>query len=213
MTNLGFGIKKEKCINLVQKYKSFTFKFIFEYTLQKKMNYIFTSERLGFRNWQTSDIPKMAEINRNPNVMQFFPAIQDEAQTADFVERMQSQFKEKRFCYFAVERLDNQAFIGFIGLSEQNFESPFTPCVDIGWRLAEAAWNQGFATEGARRCLEFAFENLQIKNIKAIAPEINLNSIHVMQKIGMSKVGTFKHPKLKDFEQLETCVCFEIHGF
>jgi RimJ/RimL family protein N-acetyltransferase len=54
---------------------------------------------------------------------------------------------------------------------------------------------------------------LNLKTIKAIAPEINLNSINVMQKIGMRKIGTFKHPKLKDFERLETCVCFQIDNF
>jgi RimJ/RimL family protein N-acetyltransferase len=177
------------------------------------MNYIFTSKRLGFRNWQTSDIPKMTAINTNPNAMQFFPSIQDETQTADFIQRMQTQLETKGFCYFAVEKLENSDFIGFIGLSEQTYESEFTPCVDIGWRLAEAAWNQGFATEGANRCLEFAFNILNLKTIKAIAPEINLNSINVMQKIGMRKIGTFKHPKLKDFERLETCVCFQIDNF
>jgi RimJ/RimL family protein N-acetyltransferase len=174
------------------------------------MNYIFTSKRLGFRNWQTSDIPKMTAISSNPNVMRFFPSTQDETVTSGFLNRMKIECETKGFCYFAVDKLENGEFIGFIGLSEPSYESPFTPCVDIGWRLAEAAWNQGFATEGAKRCLEFAFENLQLKTVKAFAPEINLNSINVMQKIGMTKIGTFKHPRLKDFERLETCVCFEI---
>ena len=177
------------------------------------MNYIFTSKRLGFRNWQTSDIPKMTAINNNPNVMEFFPSTQNEAQTADFIQRMKTQFEQNGFCYFAVEKLETKEFIGFIGLSEQTYKSEFTPCVDIGWRLAEATWNQGLATEGAKRCLEFAFEHLQLKTIKAIAPEINLSSINVMQKIGMAKIGTFKHPKLKAFGRLETCVCFEIGNF
>jgi RimJ/RimL family protein N-acetyltransferase len=177
------------------------------------MSYLFASKRLGFRNWQTSDIPKMTVINSNPNVMRFFPATQDETQTKDFVKRMQMQFKTKGFCYFAVEKLDPNEFIGFIGLSEQTYESEFTPCTDIGWRLTEKAWNQGLATEGAASCLEYAFEILKLKTIKAIASEINLNSTNIMQKIGMSKIGTFKHPKLKDFEPLETCVCFQIDNF
>lgn len=177
---------------------------------KRRMNYLFTSERLGFRNWKISDMSKMTAINGNPNVMQFFPSVQDEIHTARFIQRMQTEFETKGFCYFAVDKLNENEFIGFIGLSEQTFESPFTPCVDIGWRLAESAWNQGFATEGAKRCLKYASEVLKLKTVKAIAPELNLNSIRVMQKIGMIKVGTFEHPLLKNFKRLETCIFYEI---
>lgn len=173
-------------------------------------NYLFTSERLGFRNWETSDIPKMTAVSSNPNVMRFFPSTQDEPHTAGFIKRMQEEFETKGFCYFAVDKLDGNEFIGFIGLSEQFFESPFTPCVDIGWRLAETAWNKGYATEGAKRCLQYAFDDLKLKKVIAIAPEINENSINVMQKIGMTKAGVFKHPKLTDYPILEFCVAFEI---
>ena len=59
---------------------------------------------------------------------------------------MQNQFAEKGFCYFAVDKLENSEFIGLICLSEQTFEADFTPCIDIGWRLASAEWNKGNAT-------------------------------------------------------------------
>jgi len=91
------------------------------------LNYLFTSARLGFRNWHISDTDAMAEINADPEVMAFFPGIKSKAETARFIERMQAQFAEKGFCYFAVDRLDRQQFIGFIGISEQRFAADFTP--------------------------------------------------------------------------------------
>lgn len=174
------------------------------------MNYFFKSERLGFRNWQESDIPKMAKLNANPNVMEFFPSTQNETQTANFVHRMQQHCDEKGFCYFAVDILETGDFIGFIGMMSQDYEAPFTPCVDIGWRLVEQFWNNGYATEGANACLDFAFNTLKINTIISVASEINVNSTNVMRKIGMIKIGNFEHPKLLGNERLKNCVWYEI---
>jgi len=174
------------------------------------MNYIFKSERLGFRNWKESDITKMAEINSDSEVMEFFPAIQNRIQTEEFIARMQKQFLQKGFCYFAVEELKSNHFIGFIGLSEQNFEASFTPMIDIGWRLSKQYWGKGYATEGAKRCLDYAFNTLNFNTISATCPVINKNSENVMKKTGMVKKRLFKHPLLKNFYNLEQCVLYTI---
>src|SRR5580698_8035695 len=97
--------------------------------------YLFKSERLGFRNWQKADLPLLAEINADPEVMKFFPGIHNLAQTGSFIERMQKHLVDKGYCYYAVDKLVDGSFIGFIGLSQQTFEADFTPCIDIGWRL------------------------------------------------------------------------------
>ncbi|MFY0482128.1 GNAT family N-acetyltransferase [Flavobacterium sp. PLA-1-15] len=173
-------------------------------------NYLFTSERLGFRNWIESDIPLMAVINSNPNVMEFFPSVQDFEQTQRFIKRMQSQFEEKNYCYFAVDVLETDTFIGFIGLSDKDFESDFTPSVDIGWRLSEEHWKKGYATEGALACLNYGFGNLKLEKIIATTPAINLKSEEVMKKIGMTKVKNFNHPLLSDNERLEDCLLYSI---
>ena len=182
--------------------------------MPKSKQYIFQSERLGFRNWITNDIEKMAAINADVDVMHYFPSTQTLQQTAQFIERMQLSFNENGFCYFAVDKLETSELIGFIGLAEQKFEADFTPCIDIGWRLAKSAWNNGFATEGAKRCLEFAFNDLKLEKIVAMAPQINLPSINVMQKIGMKRVLTFyNHPYLQADERLKPCELYEISKF
>ncbi len=171
--------------------------------------YLFTSARLGFRNWQQGDIAQMAAINADPDVMDFFPGVKTYEETEAFVKRMQQQLADKGYCYFAVDTLANKQFVGFIGLSEPTFESSFTPCTDIGWRLSKEAWNKGYATEGAKRCLEYAFDELNIPKIIAVAPKVNLRSEQVMKKIGMNKVTEFVHPLLIDDERLSDCVLYE----
>jgi RimJ/RimL family protein N-acetyltransferase len=171
--------------------------------------YLFTSERLGFRNWNLTDIDKMHEINSDEKVMAFFPNIPTKEQTTEFVERMKKQFEDKGFCYFAVEKLECGEFIGFIGLSEQNYEADFTPCIDIGWRIKSSEWNKGFASEGAKKCLDYALDELKLENIYSIAPKINTKSERIMVKIGMKKQSEFEHHFLKNNDRLRTCVLYK----
>jgi len=175
------------------------------------MNYIFTSERLGFRNWQLDDIDALFEMNSNEEVMRYFPTTSTKSQCEDFITRMQNQFQKNNFCYFAVEVLGSNEFIGFIGLCEQTYEIDFNPSIDIGWRLLPNFWGKGYATEGAKQCLHYAFNTLKLDEIVSVAPLINLTSITVMEKIGMQKIKTFDHPYLKKDPNLETCVLYKIN--
>lgn len=171
--------------------------------------YIFTSERLGFRNWELTDIDEMHQINSDEKVMEFFPSILTKQQTTEFVEKMKSQFTDKGFCYFAVDKLEDHRFIGFIGLSEQIYKAEFTPCVDIGWRIKSSEWNKGFATEGAKKCLDYALNDLKIEYIYSIAPKINTKSEQIMTKIGMKKQYEFEHSLLINDNRLKTCVLYK----
>jgi len=172
-------------------------------------NYIFKSKRLGFRNWINSDVKKLAKINADKEVMKCFPKTYSEKETLQFIKRMQKQYSKNGYCYFAVDKLIDGEFIGFIGLSEQNYESDFTPCIDIGWRISKKEWNNGFATEGAKQCLLFAKDKLINTKILATAPSININSIAVMKKIGMQKIKTFEHPLLSNDKRLVNCVLYQ----
>ena len=172
-------------------------------------NYLIQTPRLGLRDWLETDIGKMAAINNDPAVMEFFPGCPTFDQTKQIVSRMQKQFAEKRYCYFATDRLDNGAFIGFIGLSYQEYESYFTPCVNIGWRLKQSEWGKGFATEGAKACLQYGFDTIGLKEIYSVAPKVNTNSTKVMQKLGMEQQEDFEHPLLSIDSPLKTCVVYK----
>ena len=176
-----------------------------------KKEYIFKSKRLGFRDWIDDDLDEFSKLNSDINVMEHFPKPLTKEETYDFIQRLKKHFKEKGFNYFATEILETGEFIGFIGLAYQDYESEFTPNVDIGWRLKKEAWGNGYATEGAKRCIDFGFENLNLDKIISVCTEKNFNSENVMKKIGMKKVGEFNHPKLNEYPKLMKCLCYEIN--
>ncbi|MEI6019719.1 MAG: GNAT family N-acetyltransferase [Bacteroidota bacterium] len=177
---------------------------------EKENNYLFTSPNLGFRKWRDSDLKAMAQISSDKDVMEFFPGIQNRLYVFDFIQRMKSEYVQRRHCYFAVDLLETSEMIGFIGLHEQNFESDFTPCTDIGWRLKKDKWNKGYATEGAKRCLLYAFDDLKLERVYSMTPRVNLKSQRIMEKIGMKKEKYFVLEFLKEDVRLRDCVLYAI---
>jgi len=139
-------------------------------------------------------------MNADPAVMEFFPACLSRAESDQGVDRIERHFRERGFGLFAVELRRDGTFIGFIGLNVPRFVAHFTPCVEIGWRLAAAYWGQGLATEGARAVLRYGFENLALDEIVAFTVPGNVRSRRVMEKLGMTHdpMDDFDHPGLAD---------------
>jgi len=172
--------------------------------------YLFKSERLGFRNWLDDDLMPFAEICADPEVMAHFPKTLSVTETEALIQRCKMQYEEKGYTYYAVDLLSSSELIGFIGMAYQTYEAPFLPATDIGWRLKKTAWGNGYATEGAQRCLSYALNDLKLERIVSVCTLNNKSSERVMQKIGMTRVGTFKHPKLKDYPEHEECVWYRV---
>ena len=170
--------------------------------------YIFQSDRLGFRQWNASDKVPFAAMNADPLVMEYFPATLSKEESDSLVDRISAQQEREGFTFFAVDELESGQFIGFIGLSKTPYETPFTPCVEIGWRLQKSAWGKGYATEGAKACLRFAFEKLGLTEIYSFTVIGNNRSENVMKKIGMTYQGTFMHPKLPDEHPMKEHVLY-----
>lgn len=174
-------------------------------------NYLFTSQRLGFRAWSLDDLDEFYLLNSDEAVMEHFPKTLTKEETKAFIIRLQKHYNDFGHNYYATEIKETGEFIGFIGLAYQDFESDFTPNIDIGWRLKKTAWGKGFATEGAKKCLDIAFNQLNIHKVISTCTLNNKGSEKVMQKIGMQKMGTFKHSKLKEFPAIQTCLIYEIN--
>ena len=122
--------------------------------------------------------------------------------------RISTFIEEKGFGLFAVEERHTREFLGFIGLSIPTFTEHFTPCVEIGWRLGQRFWHQGFATEGARACLNYGFSALMLHEIVSFTSKLNTRSIAVMERIGMHFRGEFEHPNLAPGHRLRTHVLY-----
>ena len=175
-----------------------------------KNKYLFKSARLGFRNWKAEDLVEFAKLNADEAVMEHFPKTLSNNEVIEFIGRLKRHFEENGFTYFATEILETKEFIGMIGLALQKYKTEFTPAIDIGWRLKRTAWGKGYATEGAKRCIEYAFNDLAINKIIAVCTVKNGKSENVMKKIGMTKKGAFNHPELRNHPEYEKHFCYEI---
>lgn len=168
--------------------------------------------RLVLRNWRDDDLPEFAAMNADPRVMAYFPRTYDRAESDGLVARIHEHMARRGFGLWAVEAPGTAPFIGFTGLWTPDFEAPFTPCVEIGWRLARRFWGRGYATEAAHESLRFGFEMLRREEIVSYAVTANARSRRVMERIHMARdpAGDFDHPKLPEGSPLRRHVLYRL---
>jgi len=154
------------------------------------------TERLLLRAWRDDDVEPFAALNADPVTMAHFPAPLDRAETEFMVERIVARWEKDGHGLWAVEVPDAAPFIGFIGVVRQEFPAHFTPCIEVGWRLARAHWGHGYAPEGGRECLRWGFEQQGMVEIVSMTTESNTKSRRVMEKIGLVRDpdDDFDHP-------------------
>lgn len=162
------------------------------------MSTTLSSERLTLRPWREDDLDALAQLCADPEVMAHFPATLDRAGSAALLGKLMAHQAEHGFTFWALQRREDAAFVGFTGLARVGFAAPFVPAVEIGWRLARPYWGQGYALEAARRALQFAFEDLQLDEVVSFTVPANQRSWGLMQRLGMHRdaAGDFEHPNL-----------------
>jgi RimJ/RimL family protein N-acetyltransferase len=168
------------------------------------------TERLLLRRWRPEDRPLFAALNADPRVMEFFPKLLSREESDATADRIEAHFAQHGFGLWAVEVPGVTPFAGFVGLAHPRFEATFTPCVEIGWRLAAEHWGRGYATEGARAALAFGLSELKLAEILSFTVPDNFRSRRVMEKIGMAHAPAedFDHPLLPAGHKLRRHVLY-----
>lgn len=171
-----------------------------------------TTDRLILRRWRESDREPFARFNADARVMEFLPGILSVQESNMLADRIEAHFQQHGFGLYAAELRSSGSFIGFVGLSVPSFQAAFTPCVEIGWRLAAAYWKQGLATEGAREIARYGFEILGVPELVSFTVPANTRSIRVMKKLGMSNnpQDDFDHPRLPVGHPLRRHVLYRV---
>jgi RimJ/RimL family protein N-acetyltransferase len=173
-----------------------------------------STERLWLRRWRASDRAPFAALNADPAVMQYFPASLSRAESDELIDRFEAGFERDGWGLLALEEQSTRELLGFTGLAHASFEAHFTPAVEIGWRLAHAAWGRGYATEAARRAATFAFETLTLDELVSFTAVGNLRSRAVMQRLGMTHDPRedFDHPHVCEGHDLRRHVLYRLPG-
>ncbi len=175
---------------------------------------IIKTDRLILRPWKEEDIEPFAQLNGDPHVMKYFPSTLTKEVSDQMAKRMQNKIEERGWGWWAVSVPEVADFIGFIGLNnvDQSFQVPFTPAIEIGWRLASNYWGKGYASEGAAACLKYGFEVLKLAEIVSFTSVPNNRSRRVMEKIGMHRDSKddFDNPNLAENHWLRKHVLYRL---
>jgi len=168
--------------------------------------------RLILRQWRDADLDAWAEMNADPRVMEFFPALYDRARAEGTAASMREEIERDGYGFWAVEIKATGAFAGMIGLNEITYDIPVHPKREVGWRLAFDAWGHGYATEGARAALQFAFGKLGWPEVVAFTAAINERSQRVMDRLGMTRdpAADFDHPRVEPSSPLRPHVLYRV---
>lgn len=173
-------------------------------------HYIIQTERLTIRKWTKADLLPFSEMNRDGEVMKYFPRPLTFSESELFFKKIVKHFDDHGYGLYALETLHDKHFIGFTGFNITNFESFFTPCIEIGWRIVSKEWGKGYATEAANACLEYGFSALAFQDVYSFTSVLNKRSEHIMKKIGLKKISEFDHPKLENDHPLSRHVLYSI---
>ena len=151
-------------------------------------------------------------MNADPRVMAFFPRTYTLDECAEGLARIRAHFLAHGFGLWAVSVTGGAPFVGMIGLAVPGFEAAFTPCVEVGWRLAVAHWGRGYATEGARAALDYGFERAGLREIVSFTTVENHRSRRVMERLGMHRnpEEDFMHPSLPEGHPLRPHVLYRL---
>lgn len=161
------------------------------------------SDRVRLRQWGRDDFAPFAALNCDPEVMRHFPALLSREQSDAHAARIRALIEERGWGFWAVDsRQENGGprFMGFVGLHVPQAHLPFSPCVEIGWRLARPYWGRGLASEAAALAMRVGFEVLNLPEIVAFTALENLRSSNVMKRLGMHSdpAEDFDHPSVPE---------------
>jgi len=169
------------------------------------------TERLLLRQWKESDLVVFQKLNSDPEVMEYFPATLSQEESDAVAQKCKEFISDRGWSFWAVELKSSNEFIGFVGLHEPDSKLPFTPCVEIGWRLLKSFWGKGYATEAAHKSLEYSFNELGLSEVVSFTTVSNLRSRAVMEKLGLkNSKQNFEHPDVPKEHPLSEHVLYKI---
>lgn len=172
---------------------------------------VLRTERTLLREWTAADREPFASLNGDPQVNEhLYPGPLTREQSDASAERLQAHFDQHGFGYWVLELPGVASFAGHVGLYVPAYEAHFTPCVEVGWRLARAHWGHGYATEAAAAAMEFGFTELRLEEIVSMTVPANVRSWRVMERLGMTRDpdDDFDHPRLPEGHPLRRHVLY-----
>ncbi len=150
--------------------------------------FVLETARLRLRDWCDADAEPFIRHTNTPGVMRWLGGVRSEAEMRDTLDRLAGWQRGRGFTFWAVERKADGALLGFCGIKIADAAgSAIEGMYEVGWRLREDAWGQGYAREAATASLDFAFDRLGADRVVAITFPGNEPSWGLMERLGMTR--------------------------
>ncbi len=143
--------------------------------------------RLILRDWREDDWPRFWKATNTPPVMRWLGGVADDAKREAAQQRLLSYKQDHGHTFWVLERKSDGAIMGFCGLKRCNQEGGPVGMMEVGWRLREDAWGQGYAKEAAVAALDLAFDRFNADEVIALTVARNEASWGLMRRIGMER--------------------------
>ncbi|MFM7350094.1 MAG: GNAT family N-acetyltransferase [Erythrobacter sp.] len=143
--------------------------------------------RLTLRDWRADDWAAFWRVTNTPAVMRWLGGVMDEAGMAAARARVEAYNAEHGHTFWVVERREDGVLLGFCGLKRSNQPGGPQGIMEVGWRLREDAWGQGYAREAAAASLDLAFDRFGEEEVIALTVERNTPSWGLMVRLGMER--------------------------
>ena len=165
---------------------------------------VLKTRRLRLRSWKMADVRRYQEACNTPAVMRWLGGVQSRADLKRDVRYfIRSEVKEG-YTYWVVERLRDNAFLGFCGLVRiPDRDCPFRGALEIGWRIRRSAWRKGYAFEAASAVLTYAFALLDAELVVSRTAKGNLPSQGLMRKLGLIRRRRLDYRPRDEHEKLK----------
>jgi RimJ/RimL family protein N-acetyltransferase len=172
---------------------------------------VIETERLILRNWREEDIEPFLRHTNTPSVMRWLGGVKPEREAREIArERILRWQDERGFTFWVVERKEDRELLGFCGLKLADGEGcAFIGEYEVGWRLREDAWGQGYAKEAAIASLDYAFHRLGAEQVVAITFQQNRPSWGLMERLGMKRRSDLDYDDPR-FPQLNPTMVYSI---
>jgi RimJ/RimL family protein N-acetyltransferase len=172
---------------------------------------VIETERLSLRPWRDADRAPYLSLCRSQQVMACLGGPSTDAQVDASLVRMRASQERNGFCFWAIERRSDNAFLGFCGLKiADTAGTPIEDEIEIGWRLDEPHWGQGYAREAAQATLRWAWDRLAAPRVIAMTVPANRRSWGLMERIGMKRRAEldFGHPAFPENHPLHRHIVY-----
>lgn len=175
---------------------------------------IIETPRLRLRPLTDADMEPYLAMAADPEATRYVsPAPMPRAGAEAAATRHRRMLETKGYGYWAIEVNGGASFAGIILLQDVKFTAAFTPAIEVGWLLPRKHWGSGYATEGGRAALDYAFTTMKLEEVVALTAASNIPSQRVMLRLGMNRDShdDFDHPHALG-TSLQHCVLYRIQN-